>query len=425
MHLYYFLAVVISLLCGSIPAGEVDALRAVVASLGMVLAWVLLSHVSARVVSNQVLRGEIRADVGMRWLDKQLDAFRWIGLGVVLLCLAGFGLAGSAQTWPIVGSSTMLQSAILLTPVTIILMGTWSAENRYGVRLGYSKPGIGIHIRSVWVSFRSGLSWLAVPVLVLMGINDLLSMLPLGETSSAWLSTIGVLSITVLVVPTMIRRLFMTEPFEEPIHSWIHQLISEAGLAGTKAIRWNTDNQNFNAMVAGFIPRIRTMLITDRLINELPRQQVAMVILHEIAHLRRKHVPIRMLSLIPVWAGAIGMTRMAGDAIWAVPLGTGMGIALTLVMLRFVAYRTEHDADVVACQIATSLDGRIEDVPSTYQSASECLSTALMTVTREQPSARKATWLHPSVAQRIEWLNSKSEVQPTTPSFTILGESQA
>ena len=92
MHLYYFLAVVISLSCGSIPGTQTEPLRPLLASAGMIVAWILLCHVGARVIAKQVAAGAVDASSGATLLDRQLDAFRWLGLGVTLLCLAGFGL---------------------------------------------------------------------------------------------------------------------------------------------------------------------------------------------------------------------------------------------------------------------------------------------------------------------------------------------
>ena len=72
-----------------------------------------------------------------------------------------------------------------------------------------------------------------------------------------------------------------------------------------------------------------------------------------------------------------------------------MGILMTLLILRIISYRTEYDADVRACRMAESLAGQFDQLPSHYDDASATLSAALIRVTFDHPSARKATWLHP------------------------------
>jgi hypothetical protein len=82
--------------------------------------------------------------------------------------------------------------------------------------------------------------------------------------------------------------------------------------------------------------------------------------------------------------------------------------------LRIVAYRTEHDADLTACRMAQTIGGRIEGVPETRQAAAQVLSTALHRVTFDSPSARKATWLHPSIDQRMRRMQTEFEPQVST-----------
>jgi Zn-dependent protease with chaperone function len=210
-------------------------------------------------------------------------------------------------------------------------------------------------------------------------------------------------------LPWLIRHLFKTSPLSQPTDLWIRQLMTAAGLRRTRAVRWNTDGRTFNAMVAGFVPPLRTLLVSDRLVDELPRQQIAMVVLHEAAHLRRRHVPIRMLALLPAWGAGVLVTKIAGQQSWAVAAGSVVGILLTMLILRIVAYRTEHDADVQACRLAAEMSGQVEDVPATYEHASEALSAALLRVTFDHPAGRKATWLHPGVAERVAWMRRQRE----------------
>lgn len=154
-------------------------------------------------------------------------------------------------------------------------------------------------------------------------------------------------------------------------------------------------------MVAGFVPPLRTLLISDRALDELPRSELSMVILHEAAHLRRFHVPLRMLTIVPAWLLGAFISRLADGHSWAMATGSAVAIAMTLVTLRIAAIRTEQDADVQACQLAAQMTGSVRDVPTSYEDAANALSSALLRITVETPSARKASWLHPGVSRRI------------------------
>lgn len=417
MHLYFFLVVIVSLSCGSLPPSEVSPLRAGAATVAMVAAWIILCHVGARICATHVRAEKLDPLLGAELLERQLAAFRWIGLGVVVLCLGGFGLARTLDTVPLLEASIFLQAIILLMPGLAITAGTWSAEHHYGVMLEYTNGGLRNHAESVWHSFRGGIAWLIGPVLILFGLSDLIGALPVTDSVVTWLTVVMILLFVPLGLPWLIRHLFATCPLNESTDSWIRQLITSVGLRQTRAVRWNTGGRTFNAMVTGFIPPLRTLLLSDRLLDELPRQQMAMVVLHEAAHLRRRHVPIRMLAVLPAWVAGVGVTQIAGQQPWAVAAGSVVGILLTMLILRVVAYRTEHDADVHACRLAVEISSQVEHVPATYQCASEALAAALMRVTFDHPAGRKATWLHPGVAERVAWMRRQRDV-PTSNNTT-------
>jgi Zn-dependent protease with chaperone function len=409
VHLYFFLVIIISLSCGSLPPGDIDPLLATAATVAMVAAWIVLCHVGARLCANQVLREKIDPVVGADVLDKQLAAFRWLGLAVVILCLAGFGLARVLDSVGLLGESLFLRSIILIAPGMAITVGTWSAEHHFGVMLGYTEKGLLNLISSIWQLFRGGVAWLIVPVFILLGMSDLISLLPLSEGSARLLSVVVIAMFVVLVLPWLIRHLFKTSSLDEPTEDWIRQLLAAAGLRSMRAVRWETGGRAFNAMVAGFVPPLRTLLISDRLLDELPREQIAMVVLHEAAHVRRRHVPTRMLAILPAWGTGILMTSMIGDLPWASAAGSVVGVLLTVLILRIVAYRTEYDADVQACRMAVKIAGQVEFVPSTYEQAADTMSAALMRVTFDQPGGRKPTWLHPGVADRVDWMRRQRQ----------------
>jgi len=410
VQLYSFLVLIVSLSCGSTAASDEPLWRAVVASSGLVVGWVLLSHVAARVCATQVRREQLDVLLGAELLEKQLTAFRYLGLGVVVLCLTGFGLAGAITAIPVVESSALLQALILLIPGVLITVGTWSAEHLYGVLMGYTDRGIRHYFHSLLMTFRNGIGWLLIPVLALLAINDAIGMLPISELAGHWLSGISILLLIIVGVPMLIHRMFKTTPLSDTNSAWVGDLLSAAGVARTRAVRWDTGGKTYNALVAGFIPPLRTLLISDRLIDELPRDQVAMVVLHEAAHLRRRHMPLRMLAILPAWASGSLVTQLVGDQPWGMVAGTVFGILMTLLILKTVAYRTEHDADVQACRMAERIGSSVPDVPVTYDAAADSLSQGLLQV--DQPKLRKPTWLHPGVSERVARMQSMCVAAP-------------
>jgi Zn-dependent protease with chaperone function len=423
MQLLYFLVVIVSLSCGSVPSPAGDFLAqfgltgALLASAGLIFLWMLLCHAGSWLIARQVVTEQLEPMVGARWIEKQLEVFRWMSLCIIVLCLVGLGLAEAIAEAPVFESSMVLQSIVLLAPGLLMTMATWSAEQSYGVRLGYAEGGVVCHLQSLWLSFRSGLAWLVAPVLMLLSVSDVISLLPISGTTSSWATGAIVVFFVVIGLPVLIRRLFKTTPIQQSMRDWVCDLLQHAEIKGTRPVRWDTDGRAFNAMVAGFVPKFRSLLLSDRLLDELGREQIAMVVLHEAAHLRRRHVPLRMLAILPAWVAAVLVTRIAGDSSWALPLGSAAGILFTMLILRIVAYRSEFDADVQACKLAEKISSQVDGVPACYDDACESLSTALMRVTFDHPAARKPTWLHPGVADRVNWMR-RHRSEPTTSSTT-------
>ena len=381
----------------------------IVSTLAMLTGWILLAHVGSRMVGNYARSGALDPLEAARCLEIQLAAFRWIGLGVSVLCLLGFGLGRSMESIPIVSESMFLQSILLLFPAIAITCGTWSAEHFYGVRMQYTDGTLKNYVVSIWRSFRSGLAWLVVPVLILLMMVDAIAMMPLSPTAAAIVTLVAVVIFIPLALPWLVQRLFPTESLPEHFANWIPGLLTRVGLRRTKVVRWNTNDTNFNAMVAGFVPPVRSLFLSDRILDELPNNQIALIVLHEAAHLKRFHVPLRMLSVIPAWAVGLAITRIGGETSWSMAAGSAVGLLLTLLVLRAVAYRTEHDADIDACRTSVALSDEFDQLPNTYQEAVEVMGSALRRVTFDHPAGRKPTWLHPGVEQRIDTMRKAAE----------------
>ncbi len=413
MPFYLFLLVVGSLACGSLPAPSVwlgsadppsDIVRPLVATFGMMTGWGILCHVAARVTARQVVIDGMRPLVAARWFERQLDLFRWLGLGVVALCLAGFGFARSVESIPVVRDSMALKAMLLLSPGVTLCLSLWSAENLYGVLLGYAERSPLAHLREVWRAFRGAAAWLLVPVVVLLGVSDLVGLLPIFDAARGPVTAAVVLLSVPLAVPVFVRHLFRTGPLAPAEKDRVTRLFAAAGLPRIRAIRWDTSGRGYNAMVAGVVAPFRTVLISDRILDELPRPQMAMILLHEAAHVRRRHVAIRMLWLAPAWAAAVTVGRLAEGNEWGPTAATVTGIALTVLVLRWVAHRTELDADAHACRLAVRAAKSVDDVPASETAAAQALADALVRVTAECRAAQAASWMHPSLLTRLEAL---------------------
>lgn len=408
MHLYWFLLVISALASESLPvrAVPIPPGRILAATFGVMVGWALLARLAARTASRQVLLDGFNQTITSTLLSRQMDVLRWLGLALSILALTGFGLAGLVSSVPWGGQSIAVRALLLLIPGLFATAWSWYCELRFDQAVYPSMRNIR------WPShllrmFRLQAAWLIAPVLILLIVIDICQqVLNVGPTEGAIYSGVCALLALPLLLPTILGCIWKLEPLSktQDDYLWIESLVAAAKVRGTRAMRWNTDGAFCTAMVAGFVPRFRRLLLSDELLWRLSPQQTAMVVLHELAHIRRFHLPIRLLSLIPVWGLATLVTKLLGQYAYADVVGIGSGIACSLIVLRWVAYRTEFDADAVAVRLAVELSGKIDFVPPTAALASAALADALLLVTVDHPGSRKATWMHPSIDARCRAL---------------------
>lgn len=428
LTLYFFLLVIISLMCGSAPAAGDVSIRSVYASIAMVSGWVVLAHVAGRWMARQVLRGELHFGDAADYLRMQMETFRWFALPITLICHYGFSLSAYMRIQPVLESSMFLQAIVLLMPGMTLLAATWSAEYYFAATVGTHPNGIHNYVKSISRMFRSGPAWLIVPTLVVMAIGDLfqLSGNEVADPSSVidsehgvWLAVVIALAamIVAMLVPYLVRWMVKKQPMDPEqlieTQAWLRRCgISTHRFFGMQIARWDTGARMLNAMVAGFVRPGRLLLMSDRLLDELPRGQRLMVVMHELAHVKRWHVPLRMVAILPAWfVSSLGSEWLIQTAWFDETIGGAIGavfgLVTTVVTLGTVSHFCELDADATACRLAMRACRRGDEsdtdpeIEITEAMAAGLMADALVRVTADHPASRKMSWLHPSLATRV------------------------
>lgn len=403
MTLYWFLLVVSSLAFGAMPAESVPIVQSLGASAMLVAGWILLIQISASMTARETSR-ELDAFTAARMLEKQLELFRWGGLLVSATCLLGFKLAAAIQAWPVLESSMTLQAMVLLAPGVTITAAIWIAEHRYGVALGYANWDGLQSIRELMASLMTSGGWIMLPVFAILVATDVVRFTGWFDTQvgAGIMALVSVLSVP-LLVPLVVRRVWKTQPIDQTNGQWIQAIVASTGISQMPVRIWDTEMKAYNAVVAGFVPGLRSMVLTDRLLVQMPRAELTLVILHEIAHVKRLHVWWRLLAMLPCWILAALVSLLLTDMPVAGVVSNLVAVAMTLLALRTVAHTTEHDADRWACIAAMKLHSSLAP-PESIHEAVDRYTSALTRVTGDERSLSRSSWLHPSVNQRCERL---------------------
>ncbi len=173
---------------------------------------------------------------------------------------------------------------------------------------------------------------------------------------------------------------------------------------------WDTRGMVLNGAVLGVIPRLRYVLLTDAVIERLERAQLDAVMAHEIAHVRRRHMPWLIAGLLAClgWASvAVGSLASMLEGVVertdgiAAGVSDGVGLALMLALglvgFGFISRLFERQADAFAVRdAAESADRNIINFDD-----AEAMAGALDRVARlNHIPPDKFTWRHGSISQR-------------------------
>ncbi len=164
------------------------------------------------------------------------------------------------------------------------------------------------------------------------------------------------------------------------------------------------------AAIVGWLPGFRQLWLGDALIERLSPQQVDMVVMHELAHVTGKHFLWRVFPIL--WAVAIVFLfglfwpetepwKFAGALVSSV-----LACVVMLAGLSAMAHRCEFEADLTACTLAKRTCAWACDNPA---QAHRELAAALIQLLRDCPQAAAASWLHPSLVQRLRNLARRAE----------------
>ncbi len=355
MTLYWFLLVVSTLALAGFAGAEVQPSFAYLASATLVLGWSLLMQLAGTTARMMIRQGHDLTGVVIGF-ERQLDWLRWGGLLVSGICLIGFRLAIAVKMLPFVSQSMALQAMILLLPSLLITAAAWISEHRLGVTLGLVpasrslRAHVGLVRECLQALLESG-GWILVPVLAILMATDLLGRFQwFNQAASAGILSAAALIGVPLILPAVMCRLWKTRKPAEHEQAIIDQAVPQAIQRRLKIRVWDTGMRSSNALIAGFLPRMQTMLLTDRLLRSLTPTELSLVVAHEVAHLRRGHVWMRAGSLIPVWILAAVLTHRFAAWPGAELVVNLLAILLTGLTLRCVAHLTELDADRSACE---------------------------------------------------------------------------
>lgn len=331
-----------------------------------------------------------------------------------------------AQHW---GSIHSLSVLLILGPHLASLLFVWVVPGSLSMT-GPSSGHCSGHSTNVarwrtiaWTQLRWRLQWQLLPII--LPLATVLLARDVLELSSWWhqltdnmqivLLSAASMVVVLTVFPPVIKLWLPTRPFSDPeFQRQVDDAARKLGLNLRETAEWQTQRRIANALVLGWLPGTRRILISDVLSCVLTKPQRFAVFLHEAGHLKRHHLWWR-LSVIVLAAqvfllGSIAtqremsFTEINGSTeVFLASLGLLGLLLLTALLMGFVSRALEFEADGFALehlQLAKSNESKI----SSTNGPEDLIAAIRCTAELTGIPLTKVTWMHPSISERIDRL---------------------
>lgn len=414
-------------LAGGLPIGALGG--AALALCGPLTVFVL-----GAVAARGAMRGMDRRDP-----DAAQRIFRFTArsgwIGALFLVVAASSALPTALPPPFGGA--VVAAYLLACGIASILVGHWHAypvevrvrESSTIRMLDASRSIHPIPSRAAYVvaQARAGMIPIIAPLIVPIVCGEVAAALarahwPEHETAAQLGGgLVGVLALF-LAVPLMIPWLLGLERLPEgELRDELEELSRGAGIGVREIWVWPTDGLVANAAVMGVFPGLRCVMLSDALVEGLPRPQVLAVMAHELGHVAHRH----LAWMLPVilggwWIGALVADPLA-FAVYeelvrregveaAAPFAETVALvrdlaiaAFGLLAFGFVSRRFERQADTYAVRLLSEREGSADATAASVNAMTGALSTVAFInhVPVERPS-----WRHGSIAWRQAYLRT-------------------
>lgn len=234
---------------------------------------------------------------------------------------------------------------------------------------------------------RAMLAMPLVPVLLIVCWHETVEYVLGGQPALAW-RTIDIAGTIAIVAfsPAIIVRVLGTRSLGDgEARQRIATLCDQMGARITGVRLWA--HPSANAAILGLLPWARYMLVTEPLLQGMPRHEFDAVVAHELAHVRQHHVLWIVLAMLAL-VTALGLVEPA-LAWFGQNAGLGRGLAelsalllvATAAVLGFgaISRLIERHADArAAVALSTSIAHEHEDDPAiVHQGGPDSMAAAL------------------------------------------------
>lgn len=348
----------------------------------------------------------------------------------------------------------LIREAVLIAPYLLMVLLEWSAFHRVEQAFHASSQAAYVHpfwTRREYLMYQVRQQWgmpLATSALILV-LNQasqwLLPKLTHNEDLHSWLQ-LACLAVLLPLLPWLFTIVLPTLKLPAgPLRHQLEMLADRLGFRCSDILLWNTHRKLANALVTGFLPRPRYVILSDLLIETLHPEQIEAVFGHELGHLRYRHFFQFLLFAVLSVTGFTLLSQVVVDGLhqrWPAPLpswspyamsiGAAVGYSLMLITIGLYVWLVfgwlmrmcERQADLFGCKavgalplvsaltVSTGANGWVRPIVvaesnnlSLHAHGIHVFVSALERVAEVNGMSReRPSWRHGSIASRVQFL---------------------
>jgi len=288
-------------------------------------------------------------------------------------------------------------------------------------RLGLARSHVESSLAQRWLQVvrlgeTGALVTCVLPALAIVAINDICYWS--YPASPAWVrglvTIVGLLVVVVAAAPRWMRMMVAARPLaaNAPLPVRVAALSRKLRLPCPAVLVVGAQRSWYGAALVGWVRGARELWIGQVVAEELSAAEIDMVILHELAHLKRGHCWWRAVPLVVAGVLLAVLVTILREPFESLELSPGLrsclaGLGLVAIVgsicaaMGWISRCCELDADRQACTLANSVCDWAQDHPLL---AAEKLAQALAKLHGPDARSDRQYWLHPSLAERYRAL---------------------
>jgi Zn-dependent protease with chaperone function len=190
-------------------------------------------------------------------------------------------------------------------------------------------------------------------------------------THTNWyrLLSVAMIPLLILLMPLLIKPLLGLRSMPAgPVRDRLEALAKRLHFRCTDFLLWPTHGAAANAMIVGLLPRVRYVIFTDRILEELPPEELDAVFGHEVGHAKHGHIWLyatflilsltvlaAFLLLVEQWLRTAGLLS-PGMKDWIALPPVVLVAGYIFFVFGYLSRRCERQADVYGCRAISCVD---------------------------------------------------------------------